>query len=114
MATGWNRSARRDKSNLVLFCVVVSPMSDAALREEMQQLRDKVARLEAARAEPVEVKVEGFEGLRQLSHAIETQQMDAFMLQNAVPDRVFWGWFWALIICTGVFFAALLIDHFFF
>jgi len=72
-------------------------MSDAALREEMQQLRDKVAQLEAARAEPVEVKIDGFEGLRQLSHAIETQQMDAFMLQNAVPDRVFWGTFWVIV-----------------
>ena len=80
-------------------------MSDTALREEMQQLRDQVARLEAARAEPVEVKVEGFEGLRQLSHAIETQQMDAFMLQNAVPDRVFWGWFWTFIIAVVIFVA---------
>lgn len=77
-------------------------MSDEALREEVQQLRDQVARLEATRAEPVKVDIEGFEGLRQLSHAIETQQMDAFMLQNAVPDRVFWGTFWVIVAFAAI------------
>jgi hypothetical protein len=72
-------------------------MTDQPTREELQALRDRIADLEAARDEPVKVEVEGFEGLRQLSHAIETQQLDRFALQNATPDRVFWGWFWAFI-----------------
>jgi hypothetical protein len=72
-------------------------MTDQPTREELQALRDRIADLEAARDKPVKVEVEGFEGLRQLSHAIETQQLDRFALQNATPDRVFWGWFWAFI-----------------
>jgi hypothetical protein len=72
-------------------------MTDQPTKEELQALRDRIADLEAARDEPVKVEVEGFEGLRQLSHAIETQQLDRFALQNATPDRVFWGWFWAFI-----------------
>ena len=74
-------------------------MTDQPTREELQALRDRIADLEAARDKPVKVEVEGFEGLRQLSHAIETQQLDRFALQNATPDRVFWGWFWAFIAC---------------
>lgn len=73
-------------------------MTDQPTREELQALRDRIADLEAARDEPVKVEVEGFEGLRQLSHAIETQQLDRFALQNATPDRVFWGWFWGFMI----------------
>jgi hypothetical protein len=72
-------------------------MTDQPTREELQALRDRIADLEASRDKPVKVEVEGFEGLRQLSHAIETQQLDRFALQNATPDRVFWGWFWAFI-----------------
>jgi hypothetical protein len=77
-------------------------MTDQPTREELQALRDRIAELEAARDKPVKVEVEGFEGLRQLSHAIETQQLDRFALQNATPDRVFWGWFWAFIVVVGV------------
>jgi hypothetical protein len=73
-------------------------MTDQPTREELQALRDRIADLEAARDEPVKVEVEGFEGLRQLSRAIETQQLDRFALQNATPDRVFWGWFWGFMI----------------
>lgn len=72
-------------------------MTDQPTREELQALRDRIADLEAARDKPVKVEVEGFEGLRQLSHAIETQQLDRFAMQNATPDRVFWGWFWAFM-----------------
>lgn len=77
-------------------------MTDQPTREELQALRDRIADLEAARDKPVKVEVEGFEGLRQLSHAIETQQLDRFALQNATPDRVFWGWFWGFIVVVGV------------
>lgn len=73
-------------------------MTDQPTREELQALRDRIADLESARDKPVKVEVEGFEGLRQLSHAIETQQLDRFALQNATPDRVFWGWFWGFMI----------------
>jgi hypothetical protein len=68
-------------------------MSDEALRNEIKALRDEVARLEADRARPVPVEVEGFEGLRQLSHAIETKNLDAFLLDRGIPDRWFWGAF---------------------
>ena len=81
-------------------------MTDQPTREELQALRDRIADLEAARDKPVKVEVEGFVGLRQLSHAIETQQLDRFALQNATPDRVFWGWFW----CFMIFGAAILIG----
>ena len=77
-------------------------MTDKPNQNELQELRDRVADLEAARDKPVKVEVEGFEGLRQLSHAIETQQLDRFALQNATPDRVFWGWFWAFMIFGAV------------
>jgi hypothetical protein len=80
-------------------------MTDQPTKEELQALRDRIADLEAARDKPVKVEVEGFEGLRQLSHAIETQQLDRFALQNATPDRVFWGWFWAFIAAVVVFLA---------
>ena len=80
-------------------------MTDQPTREELQALRDRIADLEASRDEPVKVEVEGFEGLRHLSHAIETQQLDRFALQNATPDRVFWGWFWAFIAAVVVFLA---------
>lgn len=78
-------------------------MTDQPTREELQALRDRIADLEASRDEPVKVEVEGFEGLRHLSHAIETQQLDRFALQNATPDRVFWGWFWAFIGAVAIF-----------
>jgi hypothetical protein len=80
-------------------------MTDQPTREELQALRDRIAYLEAAREKPVKLEVEGFEGLRQLSHAIETQQLDRFALQNATPDRVFWGWFWAFVIGVILIFA---------
>jgi hypothetical protein len=80
-------------------------MTDQPTREELQALRDRIADLEAARDKPAKVEVEGFDGLRQLSHAIETQQLDRFALQNATPDRVFWGWFWAFIAAVVVFLA---------
>lgn len=80
-------------------------MAETATKEELQALRDRVAELEAARNQPVKVEIEGLEGLKQWSHAVETQQMDLFMLNNAVPDRVFWGWFWAFIAAVVIFLA---------
>ncbi|QYE37202.1 hypothetical protein KZX46_21440 (plasmid) [Polymorphobacter sp. PAMC 29334] len=70
-------------------------MSDDTLRHEVEALREQVARLEADRARPV--AVEGFEGLRQLSHAIETKNLDAFLLDRGIPDRWFWGGVLALV-----------------
>ncbi|GGI86758.1 hypothetical protein GCM10007973_23990 [Polymorphobacter multimanifer] len=77
-------------------------MTDEVAKDELQALRDRVAELEAARDKPVKVEVEGLEGIRQLSHAIETQQLDRFALQNSVPDKVFWGWFWGFVIACGL------------
>ena len=73
-------------------------MTDETSKAEMQALRDRVSDLEAGRDAPIKVEIEGFEGIRQLSHAIETQRLDRFALQNSTPDRVFWGWFWAFMI----------------
>lgn len=87
-------------------------MTDQPTKEELQALRDRIANLEAARDKPVKVEVEGFEGLRQLSHAIETQQLDRFALQNATPDRVFWGWFWAFVAFAGVIAILSIIQYF--
>jgi len=72
-------------------------MTDQVAKDELQALRDRVADLETARDKPVKVEIEALEGLKQWSHAVETQQLDRFVLQNSVPDKVFWGWFWAFI-----------------
>jgi len=77
---------------------VVQTMTDETSKAEMQALRNRVADLEAGRDKQVRVEIAGFEGVRQLSHAIETQQLDRFALQNSTPDRVFWGWFWSFVI----------------
>ena len=77
-------------------------MTDETSKAEMQALRDRIADLEAAREKPIKVEIEGFEGIRRLSHAIETQQLDRFAMQSATPDRVFWGWFWAFIAAVMV------------
>lgn len=87
-------------------------MTDQPTREELQALRDRIADLEAVRDKPVKVEVEGFEGLRQLSHAIETQQLDRFALQNATPDRAFWGWFWAFVAFACVVFVLMIVRYF--
>lgn len=81
-------------------------MSAEVTRDELQSLRDRIAELEAARDTPVKVEIEGLEGLKQWSHAVETQQLDRFALVNSTPDRVFWGWFWAFVIFAAVAFTA--------
>jgi hypothetical protein len=45
-------------------------MNDQTSSEELQQLRDRIAQLEAARDKPVSVEIEGLEGLKQWSDAI--------------------------------------------
>ena len=86
-------------------------MTDETSKAEMQALRDRVANLDAGRGAPVKVEIEGFEGIRQLSHAIETQQLDQFALQNSTPDRVFWGWFWAFVAFAAVAFIGAVIKY---
>lgn len=73
---------------------------------ELQSFRDRIAELEAARDQPQVVTVEGFEGLRQLSHAIETKNLDAFMLDRSRPDKLFW---WGLIAFVAFMVGAFLI-----
>lgn len=77
-------------------------MTEQVTKDELQTLRDRIAELEAAREKPVKVEIEGLEGLKQWSHAVETQQLDRFYLQNATPDRVFWGWIWAFLAAVVV------------
>lgn len=64
-------------------------MTEQVSPTELQALRDRVAELEAASAQPQTVNVEGFEGLRQLSSAIENKTLDVFMLNRSVPDKTF-------------------------
>ena len=61
-------------------------MNDQTSPEELQQLRDRIAQLEAARDKPVKVEIEGLEGLKQWSDAIETRQLDRFYAVNSQPD----------------------------
>lgn len=77
-------------------------MNDQIPQAEFQTLRDRVTDLETARTVQVKVDIEGFEGIRQLSRAIEKQQLDRFALQNSTPNRVFWSWFWAFVIGCAV------------
>ena len=55
---------------------------------ELKALRDRVATLEAARTEPLKVEIDGLEGLKQWSHAVETQQLNLFYELNGTPK---WG-----------------------
>ena len=84
---------------------LVQMMSDEISKAELQAFRDRISDLEAASAKPMRVEIEGFEGIHHLSRAIETQQLDRFVLQNSTPDRVFWGWFWAFIAAAVIFVA---------
>ena len=86
-------------------------MGAEVTKDELQALRDRIVELEAARDRPLKVEIEGLEGIKQLSHAIETQQLDAIALQNSVPDKVFWGWFWAFVAFAAVAFAGAFIKY---
>ncbi len=61
-------------------------MNDHNAPEDLQQLRDRIAQLEAARDKPVKVEIEGLEGLKQWSNAIETRQLNRFYAVNSQPD----------------------------
>lgn len=56
-------------------------MSEQALRDEVQLLREQVARLEAAR--PADM-----EGFRQLNDAIVSNRLGAFVREKAQPKWV--------------------------
>ena len=73
-------------------------MSDPALEAEVARLRDHVAALEAAHAKSPTVNVEGFEGLRELSRAIETKNLDGFLYDRGVPDKVYFRVVWGMAI----------------
>lgn len=70
---------------------------------ELKALRDRVATLEAARAEPIKVEIDGLEGLKQWSHAVESQQLNSFYELNSTPNRVFWGWIAAILAAMAIF-----------
>lgn len=69
---------------------------------EIEELRERVRALEAERdARPAQtVQIEGFEGLKQLSNAIEQNRLAFFLGNKGVPDRWFWGFlgFFCLIL----------------
>lgn len=77
-------------------------MSNDATKAELEALRTRVAELEAPRAEPVKVEMEGLEGLKRWSRAVEARQLDAFYFNHAVPEKVYIWLFWAFLVATTV------------
>ena len=76
-------------------------MTDTANSDELIALRERIAQLEAKRPKLHDVENHDLVGLWELSRALEAQQLDAFMLNKSVPDRVFWGWFWGFMIVVA-------------
>ncbi len=77
-------------------------MNDHNAPEELQQLRDRIAQLEAARDKPVKVEIEGLEGLKQWSNAIETRQLNRFYAVNSQPDITNKELLRVALICGGI------------
>lgn len=88
-------------------------MSDPALEAEVARLRDQVAALEAAQTKPATVNVEGYEGLRQLSHAIEDKNLDGFLYDRGVPDKVYFGVVWGMVAVAGIVVISMVAKAFF-
>jgi len=86
-------------------------MNDQVSKAELDALRSRVAELEAARAEPVKVEIEGLDGLKAWSRAVENKDLDNFYLNHSVPDRQFWGVFWFIVGGAAVFVAASVILY---
>ena len=73
-------------------------MSDAATKTELDLLRSRVAELEAAREKPQVVQIEGLEGLKKWSDAIESNRMDDFAIETSGNAHLFWPLFWGGIV----------------
>ncbi len=67
-------------------------MSDAATKTELDLVRSRVAELEASRKKPQAVQIEGLEGLKKWSDAIENNRMDDFAIETSGNAHLFW-WF---------------------
>lgn len=78
-------------------------MTDQVTKAELDALRTRVAELEAARAEPVKVEIEGLDGLKAWSRAVEAKDLDNFYLNHSVPDRQFWWPFWGFVAVAAFF-----------
>jgi len=81
-------------------------MTEQVTKAELDALRTRVAELEAARAEPVKVEIEGLDGLKAWSRAVENQDLDNFYLNHSVPDRQFWWPFWIIVGGAAIFVTA--------
>ncbi len=81
-------------------------MTEQVTKAELDALRTRVAELEAARAEPVKVEIEGLDGLKAWSRAVENKDLDNFYLNHSVPDRQFWWPFWGFVIFVLAVFVA--------
>ncbi len=86
-------------------------MAETANSDDLTALRERIAQLEAKHPKLNDVENRDLIGIHQLSHAIETQQLDRFVLRNSVPDKVFWGWFWAFIFIAAAVVAYSLIRY---
>lgn len=73
-------------------------MSDDATKTELDLLRSRVAELEAAREKPQVVQIEGLEGLKKWSDAIENNRMDDFAIETSGNAHLFWPLFWGGIV----------------
>ena len=80
-------------------------MTEQVTKADLDSLHNRIAELEAVRAEPVKVEIEGLDGLKRWSQAVEAKDLDNFYLNHSVPDRSFWGLFW-VIFGGGVLFAS--------
>jgi hypothetical protein len=85
-------------------------MNDQVSKAELDALRSRVAELEAARADPVKVEIEGLDGLKAWSRAVENKDLDNFYLNHSVPDRQFWWPFWGFVAIGIIVIAAALIE----
>ncbi len=85
-------------------------MTEQVTKAELDALRTRVAELEAARAEPVKVEIEGLDGLKAWSRAVENKDLDNFYLNHSVPDRQFWWPFWVFVAIAGIVLGAAVIE----
>lgn len=72
-------------------------MTEQVTKAELDALHTRVAELEAARAKPVKVEIEGLDGLKAWSRAVENKDLDNFYFNHSVPDRQFWWPFWIIV-----------------
>lgn len=85
-------------------------MTEQVTKADLDSLHNRIAQLEAVRADPVKVEIEGLDGLKRWSQAVEAKDLDNFYLNHSVPDRQFWWPFWAFVALAIAVIGAALIE----